>query len=77
VVIASGGPAAKYAAAQQFGNPRNRMFGKAPAPIPARPMLPLRPSGRVDLPPRLLAEIKAELMAAIKIAAQRFGSTTA
>lgn len=29
-----------YAAAQQFGNPANRIFGKASAPIPARPFLP-------------------------------------
>lgn len=77
VIISSGGPAAPYAAAQQFGNPRNRMFGKAPAPIPARAMLPLRPGGRFDMPPRLLAEIRAELLEAIKLAAQRYGSTTA
>lgn len=37
---------------QQFGNPNNRMFNNAePAPIPARPALPVRPSGAVDLPP--------------------------
>lgn len=29
----------------QFGAPGNRMFGKAPAPIPARPMLPIDESG--------------------------------
>lgn len=29
-----------YATAQQFGNPSNRIFGKASAPIPARPFLP-------------------------------------
>jgi phage virion morphogenesis protein len=27
-----------YAGAQQLGNPSNRMFGRTPAPIPARPM---------------------------------------
>lgn len=35
----------------QFGNPNNRFFGKALAPIPARPMLPIRGDGSVQLPP--------------------------
>lgn len=39
----------EYAAAQQFGNPGNRMFGKAPAPIPARRFFPIAGTGRVDL----------------------------
>lgn len=34
-----------YAPAQQFGNPSNKMFGKAPAPIPARPFLPISRDG--------------------------------
>lgn len=29
-----------YAGPQQFGNPQNRMFGGASAPVPARPFLP-------------------------------------
>lgn len=29
-----------YAAAQQFGNPANKIYGKASAPIPARQFLP-------------------------------------
>lgn len=32
-----------------FGNPANRVFGKAPGPIPARPLLPITSSG-VELP---------------------------
>jgi len=47
------GPAARYGRVQHFGNPRNRLPNKASgvrAPIPARPFLPLRPDGRVDLP---------------------------
>jgi phage gpG-like protein len=28
-----------YAGAQNFGNPANRVFGKAPGPVPARPFL--------------------------------------
>lgn len=36
------------AAVHQFGNPSNRFFGRAAAPIPARPFLPIR-GGRVDL----------------------------
>lgn len=41
---------AVYAAAQQFGNPDNRMFGKAPAPIPPRPFFPIDATGNADLP---------------------------
>jgi phage gpG-like protein len=47
------GPAARYGRVQHFGNPNNRLPNKASgvrAPIPARPFLPLRPDGRVDLP---------------------------
>lgn len=75
VVIASGGPAAAYAAAQQFGNPANRMFGKAPAPIPARAMLPLREGGRIEMPARLTAEIRATIQDAWEAALARYRST--
>lgn len=34
-----------YAAAQQFGNPRNRLFGRQSAPIPPRRYLPLSADG--------------------------------
>lgn len=34
-----------YARAQTWGNPANRMFGGAPAPIPARPFLPVNADG--------------------------------
>ena len=30
-----------YAAAQHFGNPNNKIFGKKKAPIPARPFIPV------------------------------------
>jgi phage virion morphogenesis protein len=30
-----------YAAVHQFGNPANKLFGRAAAPIPARPFLPI------------------------------------
>lgn len=42
------GRADRPAAVHQFGNPNNRFFGRALAPIPARPFLPIR-GGRVDL----------------------------
>lgn len=45
-----------YAAVHQFGNPRNRFFGRALAPIPARPFLPIR-DGRADLPEGLRADL--------------------
>lgn len=34
-----------YAGAQQFGNPNNRYLGRARAPIPARPFLPVESRG--------------------------------
>ena len=34
-----------YGGAQQFGNPKNRFFGRQPAPIPARPFMPVEKSG--------------------------------
>lgn len=39
------GRADRPAGPHQFGNPSNRMFGRALAPLPARPMLPLDESG--------------------------------
>lgn len=39
------GRADRPATPHQFGNPLNRMFGGALAPIPARPMLPLDEAG--------------------------------
>jgi len=65
------GMAAKYAAAQMLGNPANKMYGKWPAPIPARAALPLRPGGRLDMPQRLLVEIKETISDAIRIAASK------
>lgn len=34
-----------YAAAQNFGNPNNRLFGGKLAPVPARPFLPVNANG--------------------------------
>lgn len=45
---------------QQFGRASNRFFNTpkgAPAPIPARPMLPIRSGGQVDLPPDWLQDV--------------------
>jgi len=64
VRVSAGGPASKYARAQQYGNPRNKLFGKHLAPIPARPYLPIR-NGRVDLPPALRAEVVEMVRAGI------------
>ena len=38
-----------WAGPHQYGNPANKFFGSV-APIPARPFLPIRPSGDVDIP---------------------------
>jgi phage virion morphogenesis protein len=42
VEIGPGPSTDDYAATHQFGRADNRMFGKSPAPIPARPFLPAR-----------------------------------
>ena len=56
----------------QFGNPRNRMFDNAnPAPIPARPILPLRSPTVVDLPPEMSAAILAAIQGGISQAFER------
>jgi phage gpG-like protein len=51
-----------YAAAQNFGNPANRVFGKASGPIPARPFLPVTPSG-LDLAPLAFWDRQREVIA--------------
>lgn len=47
----------EYAAAQQFGNPNNRMFGKAPAPIPARRFFMIDEAGQADIQQAEIDEI--------------------
>lgn len=37
-----------YAATHQFGNPRNKAFGRGSAPIPARKFLPIRTLSNLD-----------------------------
>ena len=70
VVIFAGGAAAPYAAVHQRGNPNNRIYGKAPAPIPARPILPLR-GEQPDMPPALLEEIRETMLDAIRASLAR------
>lgn len=38
----------KYASVQQFGNKNNKIFGKANAPIPARPFIPVNKANEVS-----------------------------
>ncbi len=57
-----------YAAAQQFGNPANKMYnrpGGHPAPIPPRPYLPYRDGA---LTPAAQTEVMAILTAALRAA---------
>jgi phage gpG-like protein len=54
------GGADMWPGVHQEGNPNNRMFGKALAPIPARPMFPIR-NDRVDLPGEWAQAILAPL----------------
>lgn len=59
-VTVTAGSGLRYAATHQFGRPDNRMYNTpsgAPAPIPARPFLPIRASGEVDLPAAARDEI--------------------
>ncbi len=44
-----------------FGNPTNRAWGGPIAPIPARPMLPIRPDGEVEVPIAWSAMINEEI----------------
>lgn len=53
---------------RQFGAPNNRMYGGPSAPIPPRPMLPIRGSRKVDLPPEMHRKIMDTLRDAIRAA---------
>lgn len=61
---------APYARVQHFGNPSNKLFGKTPAPIPARPILPLR-GGRVDLAAEMRTELLETFKDSIRLALRR------
>lgn len=67
ITVALGAP---YARVHQFGNPNNRLFGKTPAPIPARPILPLR-GRRLDFPAALRVELVETFKDAIRLALRR------
>lgn len=63
------GRAFKYAAVHQFGNPQNRMYNTPrgnPAPIPARPFLPMTASG--DLTPAAHDEVMDIITRALRAA---------
>jgi len=55
------GTNAVQARAQFFGNPNNRLFGKARAPIPARNPLPLSSDGRTLEPRAFWDDARARL----------------
>jgi hypothetical protein len=61
------GLASKVARVQHFGNPANRVFGRGPGPIPARPIIP---SGR-EMPETLLAEVRAAFRAGFRAVLRR------
>lgn len=64
VVVGLASPAARV---RQAGRPNNRIFGKASAPVPARPVLPLR-GRKVELPDDLNARMREALSSAIRAA---------
>jgi phage gpG-like protein len=51
-----------YAAKQNFGDAENKMFNKAPAPVPARSFLPVTASG-LDLAPLAFWDRQREVIA--------------
>lgn len=61
---------------RQYGAPNNRMFGGPKAPIPARPMLPIRPTRRVDLPKELLARVMETVRESLRKAARAGAGST-
>jgi phage gpG-like protein len=64
VVVGLASPAARV---RQSGRANNRIFGKAAAPIPARPVLPVR-GRKVELPDALNARMREALSTAIRAA---------
>lgn len=64
VVVGLASPAARI---RQTGRPNNMIFGRAAAPIPARPVLPLRGS-TVDLPNELLERVREALRRGLRSA---------
>lgn len=60
-----------YAWVQQFGNPVNKVFGGASAPIPARPFLPLTgASQRLSMPDAWARSLTAPLEESLRKAMQ-------
>lgn len=59
------GLAASFARAFGSGAPLNKAFGRGSAPIPARPVLPLR-GRRVEPPPEVRAEMRARFWEAMR-----------
>lgn len=65
----SAGEGLAYGAAQQFGNPANRAWGRATAPIPARAYFPLRTPDDAELPGDWWQAITSEMDAYVREAA--------
>lgn len=73
-VVRPSGRGQRFGFFKQFGNPNNRMFDNEKlAPIPARPFLPIRDGGGVDLPPETAAAVHAALRDGIAAALARGG----
>lgn len=73
-VVRPSGRGQRFAFFKQFGSPNNRMFDNENlAPIPARPFLPIRDGGAVDLPPETAAAVHAALRDGIAAALARGG----
>ena len=53
----------------QFGNPNNKAWGRGRAPIPARPMFPIR-GGMGDAPPTWWEAVAAPIVEAIEDASE-------
>lgn len=56
------GTNSEYGPTQHFGRPDNKVFGKAPGPIPARPFLPVDQNGKASLPEESVDKIRERLI---------------
>jgi len=68
--VIEAGEGIEYFNVHQFGNPDNKAWGRGSAPIPARPMFPMRDEREAAFPADWLEEVMIPLREAIQEAAQ-------
>ena len=68
--VIEAGEGIEYFNVHQFGNAKNKAWGRGSAPIPARPMFPMRDEREAAFPADWLEEVLIPLREAIQEAAQ-------